>query len=164
MTPRHLKIFANYSNIIDFADAENTKPHLDISLLEGETGTVEYPLRIAAFTSVHALSLYFVSRVLLNLPACPCPGFSVQSFFSFEFTIYGVLCTSCLSRTCHECGQGDSAGGDQSRVYYVGFKGDSRTTRKEGTNKLEIPAANAPDAPLVDRLKQNAGGQQTTAR
>jgi hypothetical protein len=57
-------MFANYSNIIDFADAENTKPHLDISLLEGETGTVEYPLRIAAFTSVHALSLYFVSRVL----------------------------------------------------------------------------------------------------
>jgi hypothetical protein len=51
-----------------------------------------------------------------------------------------------------------------SRVYYVGFKGDSRTTRKEATNKLEIPAANAPDAPLVDRLKQNAGGQQTTAR
>ncbi|KAG6377537.1 galactose-binding domain-like protein [Boletus reticuloceps] len=117
-TPRHLKIFANYSNIVDFADMENTKPHLDISLLEGETGTVEYPLRIAAFTSVHALSLYF----------------------------------------------GQSVGGDLSRVYFVGFKGDSRTSRKEGTNKLEIPAANAPDAPLVDRLKQNAGGQQTTAR
>lgn len=62
------------------------------------------------------------------------------------------------------CAQGDSAGGDQSRVYYVGFKGDARTVRKEGTNKLEIPAANAADAPLVDRLKQNAGGQQTTAR
>ncbi|KAF8137363.1 galactose-binding domain-like protein [Boletus edulis] len=117
-TPRHLKIFANYSNIVDFADMENTKPHLDISLLEGDTGAVEYPLRIAAFTSVHALSLYF----------------------------------------------GQSVGGDLSRVYFVGFKGDSRTGRKEGTNKLEIPAANAPDAPLVDRLKQNAGGQQTTAR
>ncbi|KAG9313532.1 galactose-binding domain-like protein [Chiua virens] len=36
-TPRHLKLFANYPNIIDFADAENTKPHLDIALLEGET-------------------------------------------------------------------------------------------------------------------------------
>ncbi|KAF8556057.1 DUF1000-domain-containing protein [Imleria badia] len=117
-TPRHLKIFANYANIIDFTDAENTKPHLDISLLEGETGIVEYPLRVAAFTSVHTLSLYF----------------------------------------------GDSAGGDLSRVYFVGFKGDSRTGRKEGTKKLEIPAANAPDTQLFDRLKQNAGGQQTTAR
>ncbi|KAI9567505.1 galactose-binding domain-like protein [Boletus coccyginus] len=117
-TPRHLKVFANYPNIIDFADAEHTKPHLDISLLEGETGAVEYPLRVAAFTSVHALSLYF----------------------------------------------GDSVGGDLSRVYFIGFKGDSRTSRKDGTTKLEIPAANAPDASLVDRLKQNAGGQQTTAR
>lgn len=60
--------------------------------------------------------------------------------------------------------QGDSVGGDLSRVYFIGFKGDSKTNRKEGTNKLEIPAANAPDAPLVDRLKQNTGGQQTTAR
>ena len=51
-----------------------------------------------------------------------------------------------------------------SRVYYVGFKGDSKTNRKESTNKLEIPAANAPDAPLIDRLKENTGGQRTTAR
>lgn len=64
----------------------------------------------------------------------------------------------------HYCGQGDSVGGDLSRVYFIGFKGDSRTSRKDGTTKLEIPAANAPDASLVDRLKQNAGGQQTTAR
>ncbi|KIK91487.1 hypothetical protein PAXRUDRAFT_830816 [Paxillus rubicundulus Ve08.2h10] len=118
MTPRHLKIFANYPNIIDFTDAENTKPHLDISLLEGGTEAVEYPLRVAAFTSVNSLSLYF----------------------------------------------GDSVGGDQSRVYYVGFKGDSRTQRKGATKKLDIPAANAGDAPLVDRVKQNAGGQQMTAR
>jgi hypothetical protein len=76
MTPRHLKIFANYANIIDFADAENTKPHLDISLLEGETEAVEYPLRVAAFTSVHSLSLYFVSFVLASVLAtirCPLP-------------------------------------------------------------------------------------------
>ncbi|KIJ58657.1 hypothetical protein HYDPIDRAFT_119337 [Hydnomerulius pinastri MD-312] len=117
-TPRHLKVYANYPTIVDFADAERTKPHLNISLLEGETRAVEYPLRVAAFTSVHSLSLYF----------------------------------------------GDSVGGDQSRVYYLGFKGDSRTAKKEATKKLDIPAANAADAPLVDRVRQNAGGQQTTAR
>ncbi|KAH7886837.1 DUF1000-domain-containing protein [Phlebopus sp. FC_14] len=117
-TPRHLRIYANYPNIVDFADAENTKPHLNISLLEGETGVVDYPLRVAAFASVHSLSLYF----------------------------------------------GDSTGGDQTRVYYLGFKGDSRTPRKEATKKLDIPAANAADSPLIDRAKQAAGGQQTTAR
>lgn len=61
-------------------------------------------------------------------------------------------------------GQGDSIGGDQSRVYFIGFKGDAKRGRKEATNKLEIPAANAADAPLVDRLKENAGARQTTAR
>ena len=61
-TPRHLRVYANYPDIIDFNDAENTKPHLNISLSEGETAVVEYPLKVAAFTSVHSLSLYFVSN------------------------------------------------------------------------------------------------------
>lgn len=60
-TPRHLRVYANYPNIVDFSDAENTTPHLNISLLEGETAVVEYPLKVAAFSSVHSLSLYFVS-------------------------------------------------------------------------------------------------------
>lgn len=62
LAPRHLRIFANHSTIIDFSDAETTKPQLNISLLEGETGVVEYPLRVAAFASVHSLSLFFVSH------------------------------------------------------------------------------------------------------
>ncbi|KAG2744163.1 hypothetical protein CY34DRAFT_768911 [Suillus luteus UH-Slu-Lm8-n1] len=117
-TPRHLRVYANYPNIVDFSDAENTTPHLNISLLEGETAVVEYPLKVAAFSSVHSLSLYFR----------------------------------------------ESVGGELSRVYYLGFKGDVRTLRKEGTNKLEVAAADAADAPLVDRLAQKTGGQQTTAR
>lgn len=62
VTPRHLRIYANHPTIVDFADAETTKPQLNISLLEGETGVVEYPLRVAAFTSITSLSLFFVSR------------------------------------------------------------------------------------------------------
>ena len=60
VTPRHLRIYANHPTIVDFADAEATKPHLNMSLLEGETGVVEYPLRVAAFTSITSLSLFFV--------------------------------------------------------------------------------------------------------
>lgn len=117
-TPRHLRLYANYPNIIDFDDAENTNPHFNISLLEGETGAVEYPLRVAAFRSVHSLSLYV----------------------------------------------GDSVGGNQSRIYFIGFKGDCHSPRKEGTKKIEVPAPNAADASLVERLLQRARGQQTTAR
>ncbi len=61
IAPRHVKLYSNHPNIVDFSDAENLQPHLDLALLEGEIGVVEYPLRVAAFTSVHSLSLLFVS-------------------------------------------------------------------------------------------------------
>jgi hypothetical protein len=51
-----------------------------------------------------------------------------------------------------------------TRLYFIGFRGDTRTPRKEANSKLEIPAANAADASLTDRLQEKASGQQTTAR
>jgi hypothetical protein len=60
--------------------------------------------------------------------------------------------------------QNDSVGGDVSQIYFIGLKGEVRSPRKEGTNKLEIPAANAADAPLVDSVAEKTGAQQTTAR
>jgi hypothetical protein len=67
-TPLHLRIYANHPSIIDFADAESTKPQLDISLLDGQTDVTEYPLRVAAFANINSLSLFFVSvRSILKL-------------------------------------------------------------------------------------------------
>lgn len=63
MAPRRLRIYANHTNVVDFAEAESTKPHLDIALLDA-TRVTEYPLRVSAFTSVHALSLFFVRNAL----------------------------------------------------------------------------------------------------
>ncbi|KAH8113876.1 DUF1000-domain-containing protein [Phellopilus nigrolimitatus] len=118
LTPRHLRIYTNHANIVDFDEAESTRPQLNISLLEGATTVTEYPLRAAAFANVHSLSLHF----------------------------------------------GDAIGDETSRIYYVGFKGDTRSVQKEGTHKLVVPAANAADAPLVDRVRDKAAGQQSTAR
>ncbi|TFK38012.1 galactose-binding domain-like protein [Crucibulum laeve] len=118
VTPRHLRIYANHPTIVDFAEAENTKPQLNISLLEGETGVVEYPLRVAAFTSVHSLSLFF----------------------------------------------NDAVGEELSRIYYIGFRGDMRSVKRDVNSLLEVPAPNAADAPLVDKVTEKAAGQQTTAR
>jgi len=118
VTPRHLRIYANHSTIVDFAEAETAKPQLNISLQEGETGVVEYPVRVASFVSVHSLSLFF----------------------------------------------NDSVGGEGSRIYYIGFKGDMRSTKREVNSKLEVPAPNAADASLTDRASHKATGQQTTAR
>jgi len=118
VTPRHLRIFANHPTIVDFADAETTKPQLNISLLEGETGLVEYPLRVAAFASITSLSLFF----------------------------------------------SESVGEELSRIYYIGFKGDMRSPSRDVNSKLEVPASNAADAPLVDKVSEKIGGQTTTAR
>ena len=37
-------------------------------------------------------------------------------------------------------------------------------SQKGVTQKIEIPAANAADASLVDRAREKSGGQQSTAR
>ncbi|KAF8190571.1 galactose-binding domain-like protein [Pholiota molesta] len=117
-TPRHLRIYANRPTAIDFGEAETTKPQLNISILEGETSVVEYPMRVASFTSVHSLSLFF----------------------------------------------NDAVGEEVSRIYYIGFKGDMRSTKREVNSKLEVPAPHAADAALTDRVSERAAGQQTTAR
>ena len=70
VTPRHLRIYANHPTIVDFTDAEATKPHFNMSLLEGETGVVEYPLRVPAFTNITSLSLFFV-RLHFIYPKLP---------------------------------------------------------------------------------------------
>ncbi|KAM5537662.1 hypothetical protein V8D89_008740 [Ganoderma adspersum] len=118
VTPRRMRIYANRPNIVDFSEAEDVTPHLDIALLEGESGVTEYPLRTASFANVHSLSLFF----------------------------------------------SDAVGGDSIQLYFLGFRGDSRSQRKEATQKLEIPAQVAPDAKIIDRLQEKSGGQQTTAR
>ncbi|KAI0760383.1 galactose-binding domain-like protein [Fomes fomentarius] len=118
LTPRRLRIYANRPNIVDFSEAEDITPQLNISLLEGDSGVTEYPLRTASFANIHSLSLFF----------------------------------------------SESVGGESLQLYYIGFKGDNRSQRKEGTQKLEVPAEVAPGAKLIDRLQEKTGGRQTTAR
>ncbi|THU81115.1 DUF1000-domain-containing protein [Dendrothele bispora CBS 962.96] len=115
--PQHLRIYANHPNIVDFTEAESTKPELDISPLEGEARVIEYPLRVAAFASINSLSLFF-----------------------------------------------SDSPSSLTRIYYIGFKGDVRELKKEGNASMDVPAANAADAALFDRLQEKGGTQQTTAR
>ena len=60
--------------------------------------------------------------------------------------------------------QSDAVGEDTSRLYYLGFRGDLRNPKKDANSKIDIPAANAADAPLVDRVSEKSAGAQTTAR
>lgn len=54
-------------------------------------------------------------------------------------------------------------GEENTRIYYIGFKGETRTIRKEGTSMLEIPAATAADA-ILERAREKTAAQQPMAK
>ncbi|KZS96293.1 DUF1000-domain-containing protein [Sistotremastrum niveocremeum HHB9708] len=118
VAPTRLRVYANYPTIIDFADAEAIKPHINMSLLEGQVAVTEYPVRAAAFTSINSLSLFF----------------------------------------------SESSGGDMSRIYYIGFKGDVRSPQREPGNRIDVRAQNAADASIVDRVGEKSAARQSTIR
>ncbi|KAH7061746.1 galactose-binding domain-like protein [Auriculariales sp. MPI-PUGE-AT-0066] len=53
----------------------------------------------------------------------------------------------------------DSSEGDQSRVFYVGFKGVTNAAKKEEANEIETPAANSADA-LLDAVREKRANKQ----
>ncbi|GJJ15077.1 hypothetical protein Clacol_009352 [Clathrus columnatus] len=55
----------------------------------------------------------------------------------------------------------DAVGTEQTRIFYIGFKGDTSNPRKDVRTKIDLPAANAADAPLVDRLKDKSASHNT---
>ena len=63
VAPRRLRVYANRPTGVGFDEAEVLKPQLDLALLEGETSVTEYPLRVAVFSNVFSISLFFVSLI-----------------------------------------------------------------------------------------------------
>jgi PITH domain len=61
--PRRLRLYANRPTGVGFDEAEVLKPQLDLALLDGETSVAEYPLRVAVFSNVFSISLFFVSLI-----------------------------------------------------------------------------------------------------
>lgn len=115
--PRRLRVYANHPAGLDFAEAESTRPQQDMTLLEGEAGVVEYPVKAATFANVIALTLFLT----------------------------------------------ETSGGETNRIYFIGFKGDARDIQKDVSERLDLPAANAADAP-VDRIAEKAAGSQNLIR
>lgn len=70
MAPQRLRVFINNPPSSDFGDLEDTKPHLDVALQEGEAGVVEYPLRAPAFTNTNSITLFFVRAATLHRARC----------------------------------------------------------------------------------------------
>lgn len=124
---------------IDFdeASAATPPPAQDFELLESEgggRGAVEYPVRITKFANVSDVSLYFV-RALLSL------------FRSFSVSVL----TKCLTQA--------NARGEQSRLYFLGFLGESRQLKKEPGEPMTSASA-----PLLSHLTLHAGSTDANSR
>jgi hypothetical protein len=59
--PQRLRLYVNQPSGVGFEEAESMRTHLDIALLQGQSSVAEYPLRVAAFSNVFSVSLFFVS-------------------------------------------------------------------------------------------------------
>lgn len=68
VAPRRLRLYANRPTGVGFDEAEVLKPQLDLALLDGETSVTEYPLRVAVFSNVFSISLFFVSLISSHGP------------------------------------------------------------------------------------------------
>ena len=60
--------------------------------------------------------------------------------------------------------QSEAVGDETTRIYYIGFKGDAPNANREAGSKLDVPAQNAADAPLVDKLAEKNAARQSTIR
>jgi len=114
----------------DEASSAAPAPAQEFELLESEggaRGAVDYPTRIARFANVSDVSLYFVrplSLLLSSSSSCAVPGLTP-------------------TRTCAQA----NARADQSRLYFLGFLGESRQLKKEpgepmtGASSFRSPCA-----------------------
>jgi len=59
--------------------------------------------------------------------------------------------------------QSESPSEETTRMYYIGFRGDTLTPHKDTRPKLDLAAANAADAP-VEKLAEKSASSQTTIR
>ena len=48
-----------------------------------------------------------------------------------------------------------------SRVYFIGFRGDMRSVKRDGMSKLAVLAPNAADAPLDGKAETKASNRPT---
>ncbi|TIB17900.1 hypothetical protein E3P92_00854 [Wallemia ichthyophaga] len=121
--PSAVKIYSNTPHCPDFDQLEGSVCLQDMSLESTQEDdivrqpslTKEYPLRVARFTNVYSIALFFPSSV----------------------------------------------GRARSRLYYVGFKGETLAPHKENQDRMQIAASNAGDTP-IQHLKQQAGGNVAT--
>ena len=133
----NVKVWANRvdSPSLDEAEDGSMKPDQEFRLLDGERACVEYPVRVARFSSVSTITLYLVS--------------AVPAYWSAH-----------LTRPPHSQ---HSFRPSPQRVFYLGFMGEAITYRKEVGESISIGAQNTADS-VVHGMKEKYGSASSTIR
>ncbi|KDE05594.1 hypothetical protein MVLG_04089 [Microbotryum lychnidis-dioicae p1A1 Lamole] len=109
--PRLLKCWVNRVDGLTFSDVNSTATSQEFELLESTSGShdsLEYPVRLARFSNVSTIDLYFAN----------------------------------------------TRGGESSRLYYLGFMGESRRIKKEENSGMTVGAETGVDT-MIDRMKES---------
>ncbi|GAA5981926.1 hypothetical protein JCM10908_004669 [Rhodotorula pacifica] len=128
------------------------KPAQEFELLEsegGQRGAVEYPVRIARFANCSDVDLYFVRIRCIVFLGCIPPR---PALASFAWITYPHTDLQAHAR------------GEQTRLYYLGFIGESRVLKKEANEPMTIGAENAAPSLLDGVKEEKRGGATTSAR
>lgn len=132
---------------MDEVEDNDPKPDQDFELLEGERDCVEYPVRVARFSSVSTVTLYLVSRSIIVAVS-----FSSRHSIACSFTndsLYFFLQSS--ARPANQ------------RLFYLGFKGESRTYKKAAGDDISVGAHNTAPS-TVPGLKEKYGSANAIIR
>lgn len=100
----------NRADGVDFSEVADLRCEQEFELLEGSgtRGAVEYPVRMSKFGNVSCVDLFFVSPALARLTGM-----------------------GGGSRADNRDSQSDARDSAHSRLYYLGFLGESRVLKKD---------------------------------
>lgn len=132
------KVWSNRVDPPDLEEAEENdpKPDQEFQLLASERDCVEYPVRVARFSSVSTVTVYLVC---------------IERFTDTEAII---LISMHKQAARHPA---------QQRLYYLGFKGESLTHKKTSEDDISVGAHNAASS-TVPSLKDKYGSGHQVIR
>ena len=112
--PSRCKVWVNRNDGIDLNEVETVKPEMEFELLEGEMGAIEYPVKIVKFSSVSSVTLAFVSLLssVVGMERCECGRIATQT---------------------------SNDPSEAFKIWYIGFKGESRQYKRRFTFLLLPP-------------------------
>jgi hypothetical protein len=155
LRPTSLKLFVNLPHCPGFDEVADMRPVMDVDLsappkgvtrtVDGRRDVEEWGLKVQKMASVHSITLVLVSLISVTLLPC-----------LMEWALIAVSTDGGADKV-----QSESIGGQRSKLFYVGFKGEIKSARMDMSKLGQVPAAGTADS-AVDGVAEKKGSGYTT--